>query len=192
MARIALVPDSCMPPLREDGMTRSCHWYSTQPTVTKLAEDRSEQLRRNPDVVWAEIEKRVRADARNRGDFERQPAVFPHSGADVIDELEARLVILRPEQSYSKDPGNKAEQAAKAIFESRGNAPRIYRNALVFLAPDQTRLQDLEDAVRKFLAWESIRRESDSLNLTPQQARQAETQRGSTDQIRRFSPRGQT
>jgi hypothetical protein len=29
------------------------YWYSTQPTVTKLAEDRAEQLRRNPDAVVA-------------------------------------------------------------------------------------------------------------------------------------------
>jgi hypothetical protein len=33
------------------------YWYSTQPTVTKLAEDRAEQLRRNPDSVAMEIER---------------------------------------------------------------------------------------------------------------------------------------
>ena len=27
------------------------YWYSTQPTVTKLAEDRAEQLKRDPDRV---------------------------------------------------------------------------------------------------------------------------------------------
>ena len=30
------------------------YWYSTQPTVTKLAEDRAEQLKRDPDKVVAE------------------------------------------------------------------------------------------------------------------------------------------
>jgi hypothetical protein len=33
------------------------YWYSTQPTVTKLAEDRAEQLRRDPDKVAQEIDK---------------------------------------------------------------------------------------------------------------------------------------
>src|SRR5207244_4712235 len=47
------------------------YWYSTQPTVTKLAEDRAEQLRRNPDAVAQELEKRLRADLRVAGDFER-------------------------------------------------------------------------------------------------------------------------
>ena len=39
------------------------YWYSTQPTVTKLAEDRADQFRRDPSPVVAEIEKRLRADS---------------------------------------------------------------------------------------------------------------------------------
>ena len=30
-------------------------WYATQPTVTKLAEDRAEQLKRDPDKVAQEL-----------------------------------------------------------------------------------------------------------------------------------------
>ena len=47
------------------------YWYSTQPTVTKLAEDRAEQLKRNPDKVVQELDKRLRADLRKIGDFSR-------------------------------------------------------------------------------------------------------------------------
>ena len=78
-------------------------------------------------------------------------------------------------------PGNAGEAAAKAILESRGNAPRLYRNTLVFLAVDKTRLQDLDEAVRRYLAWESILNEKDTLDLSPHQVKQAETQRGSAD-----------
>ena len=78
-------------------------------------------------------------------------------------------------------PATLAEAAAKAILESRGNAPRLYRNALVFLAVDKTRLQDLDEAVRRYLAWESILAEKDTLDLSPHQVKQAETQRGSAD-----------
>jgi hypothetical protein len=39
------------------------------------------------------------------------------------------------------------------------------------------RLQDLDEALRKFVAWESILRDSEQLNLDPHQKRQAETQR---------------
>ena len=32
------------------------YWYSTQPTVTKLADDRAHQLERDPDKLHAELE----------------------------------------------------------------------------------------------------------------------------------------
>lgn len=51
----------------------------------------------------------------------------------------------------------------------------------MFLAADQTRLLDLEDAVRRFLAWSSILEEKEELNLDPHQVRQAETQRKAAD-----------
>ncbi|WP_366918269.1 hypothetical protein [Accumulibacter sp.] len=59
--------------------------------------------------------------------------------------------------------------------------PRLYRNTLVFLAADKTRLQDLDEAARKVLAWESILAERVPLNLTPYQVTQAETQKTAAD-----------
>jgi predicted AAA+ superfamily ATPase len=156
------------------------YWYSTQPTVISLAEDRAEQLRRNPDAVAQELEKRLRANLRVAGDFERVHPI-PHSGQDVPDDMDARLVVLGPDHPYSREPGNPAERAAKAILESRGNAPRLFRNTLVFLAVDQARLQDLDEAVRRYLAWESIVAETDTLNLDPHQEKQAQAQRDSAD-----------
>jgi predicted AAA+ superfamily ATPase len=156
------------------------YWYATQPTVTKLAEDRAEQLKRDPDKVAKELDERLRADLRKTGDFSRIHPL-PRSGADVPDDMDARLVVLPAEHSYSKEPGNAAETAARAILESRGNTPRLYRNTLVFLAADKVRLQDLDDAVRKYLAWESILAEREALNLDPHQVRQAETQKQAAD-----------
>ncbi len=154
-------------------------WYSTQPTVTKLAEDRAEQLKRDPDKVAHELDERLRADLRKSGDFSRIHSL-PRSGGDVPDDLDARLVVLSAEHCYTKE-GNAAETAAQAILESRGSAPRLYRNTLVFLAADKVRLQDLDEAIRKFLAWKSILAEKDALNLDPHQVRQAETQKQAAD-----------
>jgi predicted AAA+ superfamily ATPase len=155
-------------------------WYSTQPTVTKLAEDRAEQLNRDPDKVAKELDERLRADLRRSGDFARIHPL-PRSGADVPDDLDARLVVLPAEHPYSKEPGNAAETAARAILESRGNTPRLYRNTLVFLAADKVRLQDLDEAVRRFLAWESIVADKDTLNLDQHQMRQADIQMRAAD-----------
>ncbi|MBX9629971.1 MAG: DUF499 domain-containing protein [Burkholderiales bacterium] len=155
-------------------------WYATQPTVTKLAEDRAEQLKRDPDKVAQELDERLRADLRRTGEFSRIHPL-PGSSADVPDDLDARLVVLPAEHAYTKEPGSAAETAARAILESRGNTPRLYRNTLVFLAADKVRMQDLDEALRRFLAWKSILVETNSLNLDPHQVRQAETQKQAAD-----------
>jgi predicted AAA+ superfamily ATPase len=156
------------------------YWYSTQPTVTKLAEDRAEEYKRDPDKVAKELEDRLRADLRKTGDFGRiQP--MPRSGTDVPDDTDARLVALAFDHSYGREPNSPAETAAKAILESRGNAPRLLRNTLVFLAADKVRLQDLDEALRRYLAWDSIVDEKEALNLDPHQVKQAETQKQAAD-----------
>ena len=156
------------------------YWYSTQPTVTKLAEDRADQFRRDPSPVVAEIEKRLRADLRATGDFQRIHTV-PQSGADIPDDMDARLVVLGTDHPHSSGSNSKAQAAATAILENRGNTPRLFRNTLVFLAVDQTRLQDLDEAVRRYLAWSSILQDKETLNLDPHQVRQAESQLKSED-----------
>jgi hypothetical protein len=126
------------------------------------------------------LDKRLRADLRKIGDFNRVHPMLA-SSADVPDDLDARLVVLGIQNTCSKDADNAAETAAKAIFETRGNTPRLYRNALVFLAADKTRLQDLDEGARMFLACESILEEKHILDLSPNQAKQAETQKTAAD-----------
>jgi len=156
------------------------YWYSTQPTVTKLAEDRAELLKRHPDKVAQELDRRLRDDLRKTGDFSRVHPL-PRSSVDVPDDLDARLVVLSAEQAYSKESGSPAQAAAKALLETRGSTPRLYRNTLIFLAADKVRLQDLDEALRKCLAWESIVAEKETLNLDPHQLRQAEEQKRTAD-----------
>jgi len=163
--------------LYQDG-TR--YWYSTQPTVLKLAEDRAAQLEREPERVVGELAHRLRENLRQRGDFARIHTL-PQTSADVPDDATARLVVLGIDCPYSKDPDNPAIEAARSLLETRGTSPRIYRNTLVFLAVDRARLQDLDEAIRRFLAWESIVAEADTLDLTSFQTRQAQTQKGAAD-----------
>ena len=73
--------------LYQDG---SRYWYSTQPTVTKLAEDRAEQLKRDHDKVVEELGLRLKTDLRRKENFGRIH-VLPYSGQDVPDDMDARL-----------------------------------------------------------------------------------------------------
>ena len=155
-------------------------WYDTQPTVTKLAEDRAVELSRQPDKVALELERRLKDALGTRGDFERIHPL-PQTSADVPDDYDARLVVLSAEHPYAKEDRNPAQEAARTILETRGNAPRLFRNTLVFLAADKVRYQDLDDALRRHLAWQSILEEKVELNLDPHQAKQAEVQLKAAD-----------
>ena len=147
------------------------YWYATQPTVAKLAEQRAAELAREPHRAAQELDERLREVFR-RGAAKVRTHVLPRSVADVPDDMDARLVVLPADKPYSKDD-DAATAAAKEILESRGAAPRIYRNTLVFLAADKVRMQDMDQALREYLAWHSILAETDALNLDPHQAKQA-------------------
>lgn len=155
------------------------YWYSTQPTVTRLADDRAGQL--TEEQVSDEIIRRVRQEAHTRADFSKVHACVPSS--DVPDEREARLVILGPEFPHAnRDDNSPARKEAAAILESRGAAPRNYKNTLVFLAGDTNRLRELEQAARQYLAWSSIWDDRVTLNLDQFQLRQAETKKKNADE----------
>ena len=151
------------------------YWYDTQPTVTKLAEDRAAELRKKPDDVRVQLEKRVKESLIERGAFKRVHA-FPDSSADVPDELDARLVVLPANKTYSKGGTSDAQDFATEILKHRGTTSRMYQNSLVFLAADSNRCGDLEQALCMFLAWDSIVTDVNSLNLDPHQANQAKEQ----------------
>jgi predicted AAA+ superfamily ATPase len=155
------------------------YWYSTVPTVKRLADDRASQL--SDDDADDVILRRLREEARTRGDFARVHVGV--SGGDLQEEHEARLVILAPEHAHSaKDAASAARREAAAILEARGNSPRNNKNTLVFLAADATRLKELRQAARQFLAWSSICDDRKTLNLDEFQGKQAETNRNAADE----------
>lgn len=154
------------------------YWYSLQPSVTRLAQDRAAQL----DIhdVWEELKKRLRVE-RDRGDFTKVH-VAPDSSGDVPDEMETRLVILGPDFPHaSKQADSPAMREAAGILNKRGGGDRHYKNMLVFLAPDRQRLDDLHAALRQYLAWNSVMRDKENLNLDTFQTNQAETKRDTAE-----------
>jgi len=106
------------------------YWYSTQPTVTRLADDRASQ--KNDDDINEEIARRLRSEAGKRDAFSKVHACCP--GSDIPDERTARLVVSwAGVPAHRQDAGSAARTEALAILESRGNSPRSYRNTLVML-----------------------------------------------------------
>jgi predicted AAA+ superfamily ATPase len=145
------------------------YWYDTRPTVNKLARDRAQGF---PDVeVDHEIKERLRMVPKNR-DFAAFHVVPPET-SDVVDEARARVVVLHPDSTHKRTTAQtEALREASAFLESRGNSQRLYKNMLVFIAPDEGDAQSLRLAVREYLAWKSIDDEKEELNLDAQQRRQ--------------------
>ena len=146
-------------------------WYDTRPTLRKTVEDRATQIAAS-DVEY-EIETRLRG-------LRREPPfagihICPLSSLDVPDEQAARLVILRPVDEYkAANRNNAAMTAVEDILNNRGTSPRIYRNMLAFIAPDHDLTESLKQAVRLYLAWKSIRDDSEDLNLDAAQNRETD------------------
>ena len=149
------------------------YWYDTRPNLRRTVEERAQQF--GDDRVESEIERRVRdATRRERGGFEGVHAC-PASSGDVPDEQEARLVVLRPSETHkSNDPESAAMSAATETLTNRGAGPRQNRNTLGFLAPDREVMEGLKQEARRFLAWQSVVRDRDALNLDTHQRREAE------------------
>ncbi len=159
------------------------YWISTQPNVTRTAQDRAIQFQDDRDKVWEEIIKRLRAD-KQKGDF-AGIHIAPDSSADIPDDssMGVRLVVLHPQYAHTnKAADSEARQQVEAILNSRGASPRYYKNLLTFLVPDQTQMAQLEQTVCQFLAWESIVKDEKNLNLDPSQKGQAEIKRKSADE----------
>lgn len=147
----------------------SRYWYDTRPTVNKLARDRAQSFPRSE--VDAEIVDRLRRVPKNR-DFAAFH-VCPPDTSDVVDEGRARVVVLHPNYTHKRANGeSSAAREARRHLESRGNAQRLYKNMLLFIAADENDCDALCDAVRNYLAWQSIDDEKEALNLDAQQCRQ--------------------
>jgi hypothetical protein len=164
-----------------DGSNR--YWISTQPNVTRTAQDRAIQIQDDRDKIWEEIIKRLRAD-KQKGDF-AGIHIAPDTSADIPDDsaMGVRLVVLHPQYTHTtKATDSDARQQVETILDKRGASPRYSKNLLTFLVPDKTQMTQLEQTVSQFLAWDSIIKDEKNLNLDPSQKGQAETKRKATDE----------
>ena len=111
------------------------YWYTTQPSVTRIAQDRAAQ-RDEEEVFALLIKDYLKAEQRgNKGDFAGVHPC-PDSGADITDEETAvRLILIKPHYTHARnDQHSPARQDATKLLDWRGTAPRNYRNTLTLCA----------------------------------------------------------
>jgi predicted AAA+ superfamily ATPase len=134
---------------------KDSYWFDTRPNLRREMESRKANLKDVEDVLPL-LRDRV-GRVFSKGNHFAGIHVFTPS-ADVPDDfgLGPRLVVLPPSAGYRKQDESLALLAATEVLEKRGDAPRLKRNRLIFLAPDGDAVQRLRDAVRTYLAWKSI------------------------------------
>ncbi len=152
------------------------YWYSPQPTLNKLAEDRAHDV--SEESVDDRIAEFLRVEARTRAGFARVHAA-PDNPTDIDDRRAVALVILPPSASHDTGAGSnsKASLLAAEIMTRRGTGQRRYRNTLVFTAAEASSIRAVRDNARRERAWRSILSDTDLMqNLTQAQSRDAAEQ----------------
>ena len=150
------------------------YYFHAEENLNKVATDRADTLtdREVEESIIAQIEEMVGVGRRRRADV----VVCPQDSGDVNDSDAVQLVILPPSKflpTRSSDH-DEATPAALDILLNRGNAPRIHRNALLFLIAKNDEIRALRNIVRTYLAWDSIINGERSLeNLTGNRRSQA-------------------
>lgn len=131
------------------------YWFSTQPTLNRLAEDKAKALAEHE--VDADITELLRSDGKTKGGFSGVFAA-PDDPATVDDVAALSLVILGPGTPHAGKAAAKSlatETVVEGLTRCR-SSQRSFRNTLIFVAADEGLLSAARDAVRQALAWADI------------------------------------
>jgi hypothetical protein len=149
------------------------YWFDTRANLRREMEERKKRFEDKNEVRgrMAEVLKKLSGSASF---FDGVHIFTPHG--DVPDDGALRLIILGPEQPYSREEPRLAFDTVLDQVRNHGTTPRYRGNRLLFLAADQGALTRLRDCIRVALAWKSIVEDVEAMrlvldNLQAQQAR---------------------
>ncbi len=161
------------------------YWYDTRPTLNRTAADLAQHM--EDYLVLDEAGKRLRDEKWDKSAL-GSVHFLPESSAELPDEQRVRMVVLGPKHTHKSNNSESeamlfikmgklhddGERDKASLLFTRGNAPRYHKNMLVFIAPDETRNAEWQGSIRKYLAWEKIKRDAAHYNLDVAQMNQVE------------------
>ncbi|MCL5961065.1 MAG: ATP-binding protein [Chloroflexi bacterium] len=157
-------------------------WFDTRANLRREMEERKKRFDDKTEVraKLAEVLKKLSAGATL---FDGVHIFTPHS--DVPDDSSLRLVLLAPDQFYSREETRLAFDAVLDFVRNNGAKPRYRGNRLLFLAADHGSLMRLRDCVRVALAWDSIVEDVKNarLNIDQLQKKQAEKELQTAEEV---------
>jgi len=157
-------------------------WFDTRANLRREMEDRKQRFDdlRDVRVKASEVLKKLSSGATL---FDGVHVFTPH--ADVPDDGALRLVLLSPDQWYSRDESRLAFDAVLDYVRNNGSKPRYRGNRLVFLAAEHAAHGRFADCIRIALAWDSIVEDvkDGRLNIDLLQQKQAEKELAATESV---------
>ena len=129
------------------------YWFDIRANLRREMEERKKRFEDKNEVRGRMAE--VLNKLVNSATFFDGVHVFT-AHSDVPDDSALRLLILTPEQFFSREEPRLAFDAVLDHVRNHGTKPRYRSNRLIFLAPDHGALTRLRDCVRIALAWKSI------------------------------------
>lgn len=164
------------------------YWFDTRANLRREMEERKKRFEDKNNEVRGRMAEVVKKLAAGATFFEGTHIFTPHS--DVPDDSALRLVVLAPEQCYSREEPGLAFDGALDYVRNNGTKPRYRGNRLLFVAPDHGALTRLHDCIRVALAWDSIVEDvaANRLVMDNLQAAQAEKElKGAQDVLPRVA-----
>lgn len=130
------------------------YYFHAEENLNKVAVDRANDL--TDREVDEEIVRRLGDAVGRRADVIVCPDLNDRNA--VPEGEQVRLVVLSPSQTLPSrsTESDRAADTAFRILQTRGEAPRVRRNLLVFLAAKEDEVRALRRETRRFLAWKSI------------------------------------
>ena len=128
------------------------YYFHAEENLNKVAADRAGA------VTEREIDEHIVSRLQEAVGRRSDVRMCTEDSGDVFDGHSVQLVVLPPNKALPSRAAeeNTAEEAALNILMTRGDAPRVRRNTLIYLAAKMDDLRALRRSVRSYLAWDSI------------------------------------
>ena len=136
-------------------------FFHTEENLNKVHADRFDAI---PNRV---ADRLIIYELNEAAHSTRNVIVCPESSAEIPDTDSVRFVISDPDKHLPtrQSDTDTSTPFAKEITLNRGDAPRIYRNTVVFITARFDEIRALRRTAKTHLAWDSMLNGEDKLDL---------------------------
>ncbi len=136
--------------------------FRTRASINKRYQERFAELQQLPGEVKRILDDWIKEVYSGFTAFQLIPFPIDHTAiSDNSDRIRLALIHYDKEVGYVGVGAGERLNFVKSLFNKTGvnGGPRTYRNNLVFLLAEGSRVQGLKDAVKSLMAWERVQKD---------------------------------